>query len=438
MIQYAYSGEEIMSRVILHSDINYCYAQIELLYRPELDRNIPLSVGGDPEARHGIVLASTPAAKKRGVKTGMALWQAREVCPDIMFVPPRMDLYLYISRITREIYHEYSDLVEPFGIDEAWIDITHSAVRGSGTEVAEELRERMKREVGLTVSVGVSWNKIFAKFGSDYRKPDAMTQITADNYRSIVWSAPAGDLLYVGPATRRKLRNIGIFTIGELANADPEMLRLYLGRMGLILRCFARGEDQTPVSPYDAEIPVKSIGNGTTTPRDLTTDADVRVVLCLLAESVAARLKENGFMGRRIGITVRDNGLYSFDRQRGIPIPTNISSEIMTCAMQLFSDNYRWPAPVRSVGVRVGDLVSSAAPYQLDLFTDERMRERQYRMDLAVNDVRRRYGHNSILRARLMTEPALAGLDAKADDHMNHPHSYFERGNRTGAEEVTA
>ena len=243
-----------MNRVILHSDMNNCYASIELLHHPEL-RGKPLAVGGDPEARHGIVLAKDMIAKKAGVKTGMALWQARQVCPNIVFVPPRMDLYLRFSRLAHQIYADYTDQQEAFGIDESWLDVTNSAsCKGDGYSIAQEISQRMKDELGVTVSIGVSWNKIFAKFGSDYKKPDAITVISPENYQDIVWRQPVEDLLYVGRATKRKLNGYGIQTIGQLAQTDPELLHRWLGKMGYVLSIFANGQDQTPVNKehYDA------------------------------------------------------------------------------------------------------------------------------------------------------------------------------------------
>lgn len=203
-----------MDRVVLHSDMNNCYASIELLHRPEL-RGKPLAVGGDPEARHGIVLAKDEIAKKSGVKTGMALWQARQVCPDIVFVPPRMDLYLRFSRLAHEIYAEYTDQQEAFGVDESWLDVTGSCtLKGDGMAIAQDISRRIKRELGITVSIGVSWNKIFAKLGSDYKKPDAITRFGRDNYKELIYPLPASDLLYVGSKTEAKLAKYGIRTIG--------------------------------------------------------------------------------------------------------------------------------------------------------------------------------------------------------------------------------
>lgn len=421
-----------MDRVILHSDCNCFYASVEMLHQPGL-RNVPMAVGGDPQARHGIILTANYIAKRRGVKTGMALWEARQVCPDIIFVPPDYDKYLRFSKLTHEIYADYSDLQEAFGLDECWIDVTDSrTIRGNGRMIAEEIRERVKRELGITVSVGISWNKIFAKFGSDYKKPDAVTEITRENYKEIIWKQPVEDLLYVGRATQRKLNRIGIMTIGDLAETDPITLKCLLGKMGLVLSAFARGEDRTPVSKENTEAPIKSVGNSTTTPKDLTTYQNVHIVVYLLAESVAERLRKNGFVGDVVEISVRDNGLYSFTRQRKIDSPTNISAEIAGCAMRLFHENYRWQAPIRSIGVRVSHLQPDSYPYQLDLFTDPAYRERQLKMDKAVQVIRRRFGYAACQRGVMYFDRKLSSLDAKADDHMIHPHSYFERGNRSG------
>ena len=422
-----------MEHTILHSDMNNCYASIELLYRPEL-RGKPLAVGGDPEARHGIVLAKDQMAKKAGVKTGMALWQARQVCPDIVFVPPRMDLYLKFSRLAHEIYGEYTDKQEAFGIDESWLDITEScSIKGDGMTVANQISRRIKKELGITVSIGVSWNKIFAKLGSDYKKPDAITEISKENYKEIVWPLKAEELLYVGRATKRKLNQYGIRTIGELATADRKFLHRTLGKIGVVLSVFANGDDQTPVSYEDEHAPIKSIGNSTTTPRDLENETDVSIIIYLLAESVSARLRENHFVGDVIEISVRDNELHSFTRQRKISMPTNITSEIGSYAMQIFKENYNWNKPIRSIGVRVADLMTDTVPVQLDLFNNQERRERQHKMDLAVDEIRRRFGYYSIQRGMMHQDRRLSSVNAK-DDHTVHPHGYMERGNRTGVQ----
>ncbi|WP_035772703.1 DNA polymerase IV [Butyrivibrio sp. VCD2006] len=421
----------VSDRIILHSDCNCFYAAVEMLHNPEL-RDVPMAVGGDPEARHGIILTANYIAKRRGVKTGMALWEARQVCRDIVIVTPNYDEYIRFSRKARKIYGDYTDLVEPYGLDESWLDITDSAHMlgtSSGMSIAREISNRIKTELGITVSVGVSWNKIFSKFGSDYKKPDAITLISRENYRDIVWRSPVSDLLYVGRRTTVKLRKYGILTIGDLAEADPEFLHSVFGKIGYVLSAFARGEDQTPVAAAGDYAPIKSVGNSTTTPRDLVTNEDVRMVIYLLSESVAARLRENHFIGDVIGISIRDNGLYSFTRQHRVKIATNISEEIAGYAWQLFLENYNWEHPIRSVGVRVSNLVPDTMPHQTDLFMSEEIREKYLKADLAVTDIRRRYGYESILRGLMYFDKALSGLDAKADDHMIHPVAYFQNGN---------
>ena len=420
-----------MDRVILHSDCNCFYASVEMLHHPELAGR-PLAVGGDPEARHGIVLTANYIAKRKGVKTGSALWEARKACPGIVFLPPRMDLYLRFSAMAREIYGGYSDRIEPFGCDEAWIDVTDSiGARRSeasgieaGKEIADEISARIRRELGITVSIGVSWNKIFAKLGSDYKKPDAITVISRENYRDIVWPLPAGDLLMVGRRTAPKLAKMGIRTIGDIAGAPVTVLQNALGKMGLVLHTFANGWDDSPVSAEDYRAPIKSIGNSTTTPRDLTSDLDVRIIFMALSESVAARLRKHGFKCGTVEISVRDNGLFHFSRQMKLKSPTDITGEIMRAAMILFRRNYGWEHPIRSLGVRGCDLVLGDIPVQLSLFQDEKERERQEKLDSMVDDVRRRFGYFSIQRAFMYQDRRLMGLDA-AGNHLVHPVGFF-------------
>lgn len=268
-----------MQRAILHIDCNKFYASVECLHRPEI-RDKPVAVGGSREERHGIILTKNEIAASYGVKTGEPLWQARQKCPELVVVPPNFPLYKRFSKMARNIYKDYSDYIEPFGLDENWIDITGSAK--SPPAIAQEIRRRVKYELGITVSIGVSWNKIFAKFGSDYKKPDAVTVITRGNYKDIVWKSPCSDLLFVGPATKRKLNSYGIYTIGELANSGQSFLKSVFGKNGEILYSFANGLDTTPVCHMNDEQALKSIGNSTTTPRDMMNDDDVKTVLPFL------------------------------------------------------------------------------------------------------------------------------------------------------------
>ena len=411
-------------RVILHSDINCCYASIEHLHHPELAGK-PLAVGGDPEARHGIVLTADYIAKKYGVKTGMALWQAKQVCPDITFVSPRMDLYLRFSRMAHEIYAEYTDRQEPYGIDECWLDVTgSSSLKGDGLLIAQEISRRMKSELGITVSVGVSFNKIFAKLGSDYKKPDAITTMYKNEFKQKAWSLPAADLLYVGKSTNRKLALLGIKTIGDLARADEDVLNSHIGKMGSILWSFANGYDDSLVKLENTYAPIKSVGNSTTTPKDLVCDEDVKIVLYILAESVAARLRENGFRCRVVEISVRDNELFSFTRQKKIDHATNITGEIAAYAYQIFKENYNWSKPIHSVGVRGADLVTDNYWEQIDLFSSVEKREKQMKMDSAVDEIRKRFGFYSIQRGLMYRDRILSAVNAK-EEHTVHPHGYF-------------
>ena len=411
-------------RTILHSDINCCYAAIEHLHHPELAGK-PLAVGGDPEARHGIVLTVDYLAKKHGVKTGMALWQAKQLCPEINFISPRMDLYLRFSKMAHEIYGEYTDLQEAYGIDESWLDVTDSvSIKGDGYKIAQEISNRMKSELGITVSIGVSFNKIYAKLGSDYKKPDAITTMYRDEFQRKAWVLPASDLLYVGRSTSAKLQKLGIRTIGDLARTDERILHSQFGKMGDILWAFANGYDDSPVKYEDAHAPIKSIGNSTTTPRDLVNEQDVKIVLTILAESVAARLRENGFKCRVVEISVRDNELFSFTRQRKLDHATNVTREIAEEAFRLFQENYNWQKPIRSVGVRGADLVNDNYWEQIDLFSSVEFREKQMKVDTAVDDIRRRFGFYSVQRGLMYFDRMLSAVDAKAE-HTVHPHGYF-------------
>ena len=428
-----------MSRTILHSDCNCFYASVELLHHPEL-RGKPVAVGGDPEARHGIVLTADYTAKRHGVKTGMALWQAKQVCQDITFLPPRMDLYLRFSKMAQEIYAEYTDKREPYGIDESWLDVTDSvSIKGDGYRIAQEISSRMKKELGITVSVGVSFNKIFAKLGSDYKKPDAITTMNKDEYKEKAWPLPVSDLLYVGSATNKKLYSMGILTIGDLARTDETLLVRRLGKMGSILWAFANGYDDSPVKMENTSAPVKSVGNSTTTPKDMETDEDVKIVLYILAESVAARLRENGFRCRTVEISIRDKDLFHFSRQMKLKNASNITREIAEAGYKLYKENYRLPAnekelknstpeyyqkPLRSIGIRGTDLVTDYFWEQLDLFTDPQFREKQMKMDEAVDIIRKRFGFYSIQRGLMYRDRILSACDAKSD-HTVHPHGYF-------------
>ena len=420
-------------RDVLHSDINCGYAQIECQARPEL-RGKPVVVGGDEEARHGIVLAKNLIAKRAGVKTAMALWEARKACPGLVVVPPDYRLYMDVSRRAREIYYDYTARGEPFGPDEAWLDVTGTrrCLGLSPAEIAREVSERMVAELGISVSVGVSWNKIFAKFGSDYKKPDAVTVITRENYREVVWQAPVRDLLYVGPATERKLHSSGIDTIGQLACASDELLRNRLGKMGFVLRGFARGQDATEVKPYDRDAAdvmreIKSYGNGLTAPRDICDPQSAKAYVWMLAESVAQRMREGRARARTVSVGARAaDDLCTRSRQCKLPVATDVTLEVARAAWGLLRELEPLDAshPLRGIHVRASDLEPADADLQASLFDPLPRRTEMRELDASVDDLRRRYGNKCVVWGAQLVDEGAASVDAKADNTV-HPVSFF-------------
>ena len=411
-------------RSIIHVDMNNFYASVECLYRPEI-RHLPVAVAGDPLNRHGIILAKNMIAKKMGVKTGEAIWEAKQKAPGLITVPPDFQKYLRFSRLAREILYDYTDQIESFGLDENWADITGSlGIFGSPEAIAEDIRQRVKDELGVTVSIGVSFNKIFAKLGSDYRKPDAITYITPDNFKSLVWPLPSSTLLYVGKATERKLTSIGITTIGGIAKYPLDVLTQLLGKWGEVLWLFANGKDSSPVRKIDESAAIKSIGNGTTCPRDLTTKEDIKLVFMVLAESVAARLRDYGLKCTGVQIMVRDSKLYYMTRQSKLLKPTNLSDDILNKAMELFNNNYDWWRPVRALGLSGINLVTEHSGIELSLFEDPEKDVQKENLARVVDGLRKRFGHDAVLRAAALLDSKLTGFNPK-EDHTIHPVSYF-------------
>jgi DNA polymerase-4 len=413
-----------MGRVILHSDANSFYASVEIVFRPEL-RGKPVAVCGDPDARHGIVLTKTPPAKKAGVKTGMAIWQARQLCPDLVILPPDYPKYVEFSKRLREIYRDYTDYVEAFGLDENWLDISGQYVTmKDGEWTANEIRRRAKKELGITVSVGVSWNKAFAKLGSDYRKPDGTTLFTKENYQKIIWPMPVGDLLYVGWRTEKKLHDMNIYTIGDLAHSDAYTMKKRLGKNGLMLRAYANGHDTSRVMRYDEYDMIKSVGNSTTPPHDLESMDDVRCMIYLISETVGARMRQNGARARNISVCVRTPQLQWYSAHRMLKKATCLTSDIARNAMELFSDNYRGILPIRSIGVTCGALTSANAPEQLDMFGDIAARERHENLENAIDGLRMRFGHQVLRRAVVLMDDQFAQVNPR-DEHELNPVAFL-------------
>ena len=389
-----------MERVILHCDQNCFFASVELLSHPDL-RDVPMAVCGDPASRHGIILAKNEPAKRFGIQTAETVWQARRKCPGLVLLPPHHKLYREYSVRVNELYGQYTDLVEPFGIDESWLDITGSMhlFGGDPVAIADELRRRVREELGLSISVGVSFNKIFAKLGSDYKKPDATTLISPENWQEIVWPLPVGAMLFVGRSAQRTLAQYGVETIGQLAACRPEMLEQLLGKLGRQLHEYANGLDRSPVRPQAEREPVKSVGNGTTFPHDLTRWEEVRAGLAALSDSVAMRLRRQGLYCSGVQVTIKDSSFCSISRQKRLESPTRLMKDIQRAAMELTRSAWRAPTPIRMLTVTALHITESAESFeQLDLLGAGRAVSdaRQEQLESAVRAIRDKFGDGSI------------------------------------------
>ena len=389
-----------MERVILHCDQNCFFASVELLSHPDL-RDVPMAVCGDPASRHGIILAKNEPAKRFGIQTAETVWQARRKCPGLVLLPPHHKLYREYSVRVNELYGQYTDLVEPFGIDESWLDITGSMhlFGGDPVAIADELRRRVREELGLSISVGVSFNKIFAKLGSDYKKPDATTLISPENWQKIVWPLPVGAMLFVGRSAQRTLAQYGVETIGQLAACRPEMLEKLLGKLGRQMHEYANGLDRSPVRPQAEREPVKSVGNGTTFPHDLTRWEEVRAGLAALSDSVAMRLRRQGLYCSGVQVTIKDSSFCSISRQKRLESPTRLMKDIQRAAMELTRSAWRAPTPIRMLTVTALHITESAESFeQLDLLGAGRAVSdaRQEQLESAVRAIRDKFGDGSI------------------------------------------
>lgn len=409
-----------MERIIFHIDCNKFYASVECLHRPEI-RNKPVAVGGDEQSRHGIILTKNEIASKYDLKVGEPIRSALRKCPNLIVIPPNFPLYMRFSENVRKILSDYTDIIEPFGIDEAWIDVSETAELYGGKEkLAYTIKNRIKKELGITVSIGVSFNKVFAKLGSDYKKPDAVTIISKSNFKEIVWPLPANDLLYIGKSTYETLKKHYRYTIGDVANTEIELLQKWFGQIGTMLHSYANGFDLTPVCKSELLPDIKSIGNSTTTPRDLTTFDEAKSVLFVLSESVCRRLREQGFRCTVIKIHIRDNNLITVSTQKKLSSPTNITAEITEFACKLLKTSYNFDTPIRSIGITLSEFVSAKLPVQYDFFTDSSKKQKLESIDKTVDDLKRRYGNFTIQRANLLKSTDLTEFNPH-DDHIIHP-----------------
>lgn len=390
----------MFDKVILHCDLNNFYASVECILHPEL-KGKAVAVCGDPEKRHGIVLAKSEIAKSAGVKTGEPIWQAKQKCPDLTVVPPTYGEYVKYSKIVREIYTRYTSEVESFGLDECWLDVTGSRkLFGSGEEIAESIRRTVKEETGgLTVSIGVSFTKVFAKLGSDLKKPDAISVISPENYQKVAWELDVGEMLFIGRATREKLRVLNINTIGDLARADDGMIMRIFGKNGLKMLENARGTGDEPVKCYTERHIPESIGNGTTTSEDITNVRDAERVIYALSEMIAFRLRSGGFKGESVGISLRDASLAHVSKQGKLPAVTDAASTIARSAVKLMNSIYDFSAmrPLRSITVCVFKLSGAGDYAQSSLFESEDSRSAE--LDRRIDKLRSKFGYNVVKRA---------------------------------------
>lgn len=420
-----------MERVILHIDMNNCYATIECKLNPELKGKC-VAVAGNEKERHGIILAKNELAKSFGVQTGEPIWQARKKCPNLIIVPPHYDEYLNHSKAARKIYYDYTDRIEPFGIDECWIDITgywRNGKQADGKVIADEIRQRIKDELGITVSIGVSFNKIFAKLGSDMRKPDATTVITSDGkdgFRNKVFPLDVSELLYVGRATKKKLNSKGIYTIGELAETSVSKLRSWLGKWGEYLWVYANGLDRTPVDAENHTPLVKSVSNGTTAYRDLDNDNDVKIITFALAESIASRLRAINSKCGTISISIKNKELYTYSRQTKLSVLTDDAYEIAEVALSLYKESYNWAAgnPIRAVSICASDIVDTHSNYQTSIFESSDKNKKHENLNKTIDSLRDKYGYTCVRRAIVMSDNGFANFSTRIQNEV-HPVGVF-------------
>ena len=411
-------------RIIVHSDINHCYAQIEEMKYPEL-RDIPMAVGGSEEERHGIILAKNDKAKAFQIKTGESLREALAKCPQLRILKPDYEEYMYYTEKVKDIYREYTDQVESFGLDEAWMDLSEStALFGDGRSIARRIQNRVAHELGMSVSMGVSYNKIFAKIGSDMDKHSGLVEITRQNYRDVIWPRPVSDLFYVGRATKHKLAHYAIETIGQLAQLPKGWMKDRFGKMGELIWWFANGEDVSEVALISHQDPVKSVGNAITAPKDVCTYEEAKLVYYVLVESVASRLREQGLRGNVISITLRSTELSWFSRQRKLTQATNIAAEIMPVVLTLLQENYDFTIPLRTIGVTVSGIEKDTGFTQLNLFVSEQERQRQRKLEETMDAVRERFGFAKIQRCSMLQDRHLTDFNPK-EDHVVHPVGFF-------------
>ncbi len=403
-------------RIIIHCDLNSFYASVECMKRPWLS-SVPMAVAGDSEKRHGIILAKNIHAAKFGVKTAEPIWAAKQKCPALITVSPNHDEYIEVSQRVRKIYEEYSCRIEAFGIDECWIDISDIASDfEEAEEIADEIREKIHSRIGITASCGVSFNKTFAKLGSDMKKPDATTVISEENFRDLVWGLPVDRLLFVGQSTLKNLGTMNIHTIGELAAADVLELERVFGKNGVSLWASANGRDSSAVASADIPSTVKSISNSITLPRDITDEEDVRVVLLALCEKVSARMRKHGFVCDTVQLFVKDFELNSYERQAKLEAPNRTVACLFDVALELYRANHRKGKPIRALGIKAAN-ISADNEGQITIASNTDKFERYEKIESITDSIRTQFGKASIKRGVMLTDNVMSNMSL--DENKN-------------------
>ncbi len=389
-------------RIILHCDLNNFFASVSLLFNQTL-RDLPVAVCGSKAERHGIVLAKNEIAKRYNVKTAEAIWQAKQKCPDLVILPPNYEKYEEYSLRARKIYAKYTDKIEPFGIDECWLDVTGSTMLfGSGEEIADKIRRDIKNELGITVSIGVSFNKVLAKLGSDMKKPDAVTVLSRENFKEKIYHLPVSDLLFAGRKTAAKLNSIGVFSIGDLTIIGDETLNRILGKNGTDLKKFALGLDDSPVLDMSDKTPPKSIGKSVTGAKDFKTEEEIWQMLLILSEEVTEKLRKERLFAGGVQVHIRDTDLVTKEPSRALVSPTDVSTVLAEAALDVFRENFYWETPVRSIGVRAINLKKDIIAEQTDLFEDVNEKRKKETIENSIYSIREKFGRDSLKRGSTM------------------------------------
>lgn len=413
-------------RTILHSDLNNFYASVESLYHPEY-KGKPIAVCGNADARHGIILAKNGLAKAFGVTTGEQIWVAKGKCPDLQIVTANFERYRLYSKLVHGLYREYTDLIEPFGIDEAWLDVTDSVkIYGDGEKIAYEIKDRIKSELGLTVSIGVSYNKIYAKLGSDLKKPDAVTVISHQNKEQMIYHLPASELLYIGKQTIKHLNQLSIYTIGDLAKTDPKKLKYSLGKIGEMLVAFAKGDCDQTVNHQDAKIEAKSIGNGNTAPHDLHSLTEVRSLICVLSESIATRLRRHNQMATGVHLSIKDSDLQLTSKQMVTPHIIYTAHDIEKYACELFNIIYKWHKPVRAITITTYGLLSKSTFIQDSIFASLDYMQKVSAVEQTAQQLKDKWGYHIISRGIAATDALIKQINP-LEDNTIHPIGFLRK-----------